>query len=184
MIKIVAFLTFSIILTITIFGTLAKTALAGNPTVSPISATVVNIQNSQFLPQQINIAAGETITWVNQDSIEHTTTSDDINAAESWGSGTLVPGQSFSKMFTKPGVYNYHCSVHPSMRGTVVVMETTRPPTTSPPSQLPKTGTPLETLFILAGLLPLGLKLMRFSSVKTIRKQGQYLWQERQFKIT
>jgi plastocyanin len=38
-----------------------------------------------------------------------------------FGSGALAQGASFSFTFARPGTYAYHCSIHPSMHGSVVV---------------------------------------------------------------
>jgi plastocyanin len=51
--------------------------------------------------------------------VSHTITADN----GSWDSGSLGKGQSFSQVFTQAGTFTYHCAVHPSMKGTVVVTQ-------------------------------------------------------------
>ena len=65
------------------------------------------------------VAMGTTVTWTNNDSIAHTTTSD----TGVWDSGILAPGQSFSFTFASTGTFPYHCAIHgaASMSGTIVV---------------------------------------------------------------
>lgn len=81
----------------------------------PSASATVSIQNFSFnLPSVIIVVGGE-VTWSNQDSTSHTVTGED------WGSELLEKGQSFTKKFETPGVYPYHCTVHPDMTGRVVV---------------------------------------------------------------
>jgi plastocyanin len=54
---------------------------------------------------------------MNNDSIAHTATAND----SSWDSGTLAPGASFSRTFPTSGTFQYRCSIHPNMVGTVTV---------------------------------------------------------------
>jgi plastocyanin len=76
------------------------------------------ILNSAFgSGQTVVVKAGTTVTWVNKDNTQHTSTSD----SGLWDSGILQTGQSFSHTFTSPGTYPYHCNVHP-MVGTIVVV--------------------------------------------------------------
>jgi len=77
----------------------------------------VTIQNYAFSPATITIKAGDSVTWTNQDSVGHSATADDT----SWDTGILPQGQSKAIAFSKPGTYTYHCSVHPMMKGTVIV---------------------------------------------------------------
>jgi plastocyanin len=65
------------------------------------------------------VATGTTVTWVNNDGIPHTATSD----TGVWDSGILSSGQSFAFTFAQPGTYPYHCAIHgaASMSGTIVV---------------------------------------------------------------
>jgi plastocyanin len=65
------------------------------------------------------VPVGTTVTWVNNDSVPHTATSD----TGVWDSGTLAPGQSFSFTFNTPGTFSYFCMIHgrQSMSGVIQV---------------------------------------------------------------
>jgi len=78
---------------------------------------MVTIQNFAFSPATINVKAGTKVTWTNQDSTTHHVVSD----TGAFDSGNLAQGQSYSFTFNKTGSYPYHCSIHPSMTGTIVV---------------------------------------------------------------
>jgi len=82
------------------------------------SGTAVSIAGFAFVPPTITVAAGQSITWTNTDPVAHTSTSDDRT---SWDSGDLGPNASFSTTFAQPGTYTYHCTIHPFIRGTVIV---------------------------------------------------------------
>ena len=60
---------------------------------------------------------GTTVTWMNTDTIAHTSTSN----AEGWNSGNVAPGGQFSFAFQTAGTFPYRCTIHPGMVGTVVV---------------------------------------------------------------
>jgi plastocyanin len=81
------------------------------------AGTKVSIAHFSFGPQAITIKAGDAVTWRNDDSPVHTVTFRDGSA----GAKSLSPGQMFTRMFEKPGTYQYFCSIHPHMTGTVVV---------------------------------------------------------------
>jgi plastocyanin len=70
-----------------------------------------------FTPATITVTAGTTVTWKNNDNMTHTVTAND----DSYDSGNIGSGSSFSKTFSIAGTYPYHCSIHPSMTGKVVV---------------------------------------------------------------
>ena len=78
----------------------------------------VTIMGFTFYPGTIIVPAGTTVTWTNQDSEEHTVTSDDHTSSFD---GDLVFRNSFSYTFTERGIYNYHCHNHDEMQGTVIV---------------------------------------------------------------
>lgn len=77
----------------------------------------VAIQGFSFNPATVTVNAGGCVTWTNKDSVTHTATSDE----GVFDSGNLSKGDTFEFTFAEPGTYNYHCEIHPSMTGTVVV---------------------------------------------------------------
>ncbi|MFI3157877.1 MAG: cupredoxin family copper-binding protein [Methylococcaceae bacterium] len=81
-----------------------------------VAAATVTIQNFVFTPGVITINLGDSVKWINQDASPHSTTQTD----NLW-SNDLSTGQSFSREFTTPGTFNYHCRFHPSMTGTIKV---------------------------------------------------------------
>lgn len=77
----------------------------------------VKIDNFFFGPQTVTVPVGTKVTWVNQDDIPHTVTSD----TKLFTSRALDTDQQFSFTFTTPGTNNYYCSMHPKMTGQVIV---------------------------------------------------------------
>ncbi len=94
------------------------------------SESDVDISNFSFQPSSLKVSAGTKVTWTNRDSVQHTVTSDQQGLFDS---GPLAPGQKFSFGFDAPGSYKYHCSLHPSMQGMIVV---TGPPAQGAPESL------------------------------------------------
>jgi plastocyanin len=92
---------------------------ASSSSQTPTSGTI-NIKNMIFTPSQISVQKGGTVTWTNNDNTTHTVV-DDLNNVGGPNSGDIAPGSSYSFTFTKAGSYQYHCRIHPSMRGTIVV---------------------------------------------------------------
>jgi plastocyanin len=74
-------------------------------------------------PGTIQVVHGTVVTWTNQDTDMHSVVlSYDVTAtSDLWTSGAIATGQSASYTFTTPGRYVYHCSLHPSMIGIVIV---------------------------------------------------------------
>jgi plastocyanin len=87
----------------------------GTPVTIPMGASTLG--DRAFSPGQVSVDAGATVTWVNSDTVAHTSTAD----GNGWSSGALAPGQQFSTTFTTPGTFRYHCAIHPGMVGSVVV---------------------------------------------------------------
>jgi len=83
---------------------------------APASAAV-NISDFAFAPNALEVTAGTTVTWTNNDGAAHTVTADD----GSFDSGSIGTGGSFSVTFDAPGTYAYHCNIHGNMTATVVV---------------------------------------------------------------
>jgi plastocyanin len=87
------------------------------PAASAQDDMTVSIQDFSFSPDQMTVAPGTTVTWVNDGQQPHTSTADD----GTWDSGTLQPGDDYSFTFDEPGTYTYHCSIHPDMTATITV---------------------------------------------------------------
>lgn len=80
----------------------------------------VSINNFAFNPTPITISVGTTVTWKNDQDVTHTITSDQ-GSNESFSSGDLAPGSTYSHTFNTAGTFDYHCSIHPYMHGQVIV---------------------------------------------------------------
>ena len=89
-----------------------------NTTGTGSSGAVVNVANFQFSPSTLTVKAGTTVTFKGV-SGDHTVTSDpDSPMAFDQG---VSQGSSITITFANPGTYKYHCSIHASMHGTIVV---------------------------------------------------------------
>lgn len=89
----------------------------------------VLIQGFAYVPAEVSVTMGESVTWTQKDTIRHTSTSD--SAPPVWSSPLLSVNQTFSFTFTAAGTYAYHCAPHPSMKGSVTVVAqaaTNQPP--------------------------------------------------------
>jgi len=93
----------------------------GGPTSSAAgitaSGTAVTIDNFAFSPATLKVKVGQKVSWTNkQQGVAHTVTAD---------GGTfdhpMPSGATFSFAFPKTGTFAYHCTIHPSMHGTIVV---------------------------------------------------------------
>ncbi|MDD1689671.1 MAG: cupredoxin family copper-binding protein [Methanoregula sp.] len=93
-------------------------------TAAPPAATsggnTIAIKNFAFDPASLTVKAGTTVTWTNQDSVPHIIASDTGSPA-AFSSSSLSTGASYSFTFTQAGTYAYHCTIHPSMKGTIIV---------------------------------------------------------------
>jgi plastocyanin len=80
-------------------------------------AVTATIEGFAFDPGNLEVAAGTTVTWTNNDSAAHTVTADD----GSFQSGRLEQGDTFSYTFETAGTFSYHCEYHSGMTATVTV---------------------------------------------------------------
>ena len=85
----------------------------------------ITIDNFSFLPQTLTVPVGTKVTWINRDDIPHTVLSVDKTTIVS---PALDTDEKFSYTFTVAGTNDYYCSVHPHMKGKVIVLpaETTK----------------------------------------------------------
>lgn len=81
--------------------------------------STVSIKSYAFSPATVTIAAGSTVTWINQDDDPHTVTGD--ATATVLNSSALDTHEQYSFTFAKPGIYKYFCKLHPHMQGEIIV---------------------------------------------------------------
>lgn len=95
-------------------GVLSTPLLAQQPSSAKLE---IEIKNFTFTPNRLVVQQGDTITWTNRDFVRH-----DITAADkSWKVDTILSRATGSFTAAKPGTFDYICSRHPSMKGTIVV---------------------------------------------------------------
>ena len=87
--------------------------------VSDSKTVYVSIENMSFSNETITIKSGDTIVWTQNDATPHTVSRS--GGPEMFDSGLLRQGQNFSYTFTRAGDYLYKCSIHPIMRGKIIV---------------------------------------------------------------
>ena len=91
------------------------------PPASSSAAASVTIGDFFFRPQDVTVNAGASITWTNNGTVPegHTVTGDGFD------SGVLKHGDTYSHTFDKAGTFDYVCTLHPNMRGTITVTDST-----------------------------------------------------------
>lgn len=95
------------------------TGVAAGPASDAVGNRAVEVIITQhaFSPETVTVPAGTTITWVNRDEDLHTATS----TTGTFTSRGLDTDERFSFTLTTPGTYAYMCSLHPQMRGRIIV---------------------------------------------------------------
>lgn len=99
---------------------------SGSTTENSGSEAVIEMKNSMYSPSELEIQAGTTVTWVNNELFDTTLHSILANDGETFNSrdefvNDLKKGEKFSHTFNQPGTYEYHCEQHPFMKGTIIV---------------------------------------------------------------
>ncbi len=101
----------------TVAPSAAATAAASSGGGSAAAATV-DMKNIAYNPATVTAKVGQTVTWTNSDSFAHTVTFDDSSVKSS---DNVAAAGTFSTTFDKAGSFTYHCTIHPTMKGTVTV---------------------------------------------------------------
>jgi plastocyanin len=101
----------------------ATTSEAGGNAPAPsgeaVRAAKVKIVEFVYGPDPVTVQVGGKVTWQNEDTAPHTATADD----GSFDTGTIEQGKIKSETFKQPGTFTYFCEIHPTMHGTVEVVE-------------------------------------------------------------
>ncbi|MFP4343690.1 MAG: PQQ-dependent sugar dehydrogenase [Anaerolineales bacterium] len=85
--------------------------------------TEIAMRNNEFQPRELTIAPGTRVTWVNEDAVLHTVTSGTRDEPTGMFDVEVATGETFFFTFDEPGTYDYYCSIHPGMDGTIIVEE-------------------------------------------------------------
>ncbi|HEX6507877.1 MAG TPA: cupredoxin family copper-binding protein [Chloroflexota bacterium] len=128
------------------------------------TTTTIHIQNFAFVPPSLTVAAGSTVTWVNDDATTHTSTAD----AGQWDSGPIASGQSYSHVFSQAGTFTYHCAIHPFMTATLVVQGAGSTPTATPVVPPPPAATAIPTATAAVPLPPTATAQPTSTSTATV----------------
>lgn len=128
-------ISFRLIVILATCGLLSAAALRSMaPTPLAAANTIgVDIRGLAFVPNNLTVTGGTTVVWTNRDGVTHTVTSD----SQRFESGPLGAGQSFMLQGVAEGTFLYHCSIHSSMTGKLVVV--------APQPQPTPTATPIGT---------------------------------------
>jgi plastocyanin len=88
------------------------------PTTTQAAEMNIHISGFAFNPATLTVSKGATVTWINDDSATHTIVSDSGSVLSS---SSLGRGDAFSHTFSEAGTFAYHCGIHRSMKGTIIV---------------------------------------------------------------
>src|SRR5262249_52533941 len=112
------------------------------------SSTAVSITSTGFHPSRVTVAAGDNVTWTNNDAVRHQVVGND----GTFSSPVLSAKQIFTHMFKAGGTFVYHDALHPTFRGGVTVV-------------------PPRTVWIMSGrLLPSTIVIRVGQSVRWVNK--------------
>lgn len=103
-------------------NTSTQTPASNQTKTTPAStSSTVSIANFAFMPADITVKKGTTVTWTNNDTTPHTVTETDSQTGPK--SGNLNNGDKYTFTFDTTGTFHYKCAIHPDMLGTVTVTE-------------------------------------------------------------
>lgn len=83
----------------------------------PPATNTITMSNMRYSVGSLTVKAGATVTWVNDDEMSHTVTSDN----GTFNSGNLKKGDTYKYTFNDIGTYPYHCGLHTEMKANIVV---------------------------------------------------------------
>jgi len=97
-------------------GTPTETAQTGAAPEPQTAAGEVVMKGITFKPKDITVKVGDTVTWKNEDPVDHNVVA---NKGEDFTSDTFGEGGTYEYKFEKAGKVEYECTIHPGMTGTV-----------------------------------------------------------------
>jgi|GEM_PF-2834791 len=130
------------------------------PVTHPVNIVEPNLADAMgwgFNPAVVDIRAGDLVEWRNTGTLQHSVTSDSFNPGLQW---LVDPGQRFVHQFTVPGVYAYHCTPHPWMKGIVRVASAEGGAVPAIPAGLGSDGSGGHPAASTAGAVPVPLHIL------------------------
>jgi plastocyanin len=111
------------ILSVVVFSGCSTQQTPAQPTPTPSTGGLgikkdIEISGFAFNPSTVTIPKGATVIWTNIDSAPHNILSD---SGDEIKSDSFSKGETFAHTFSTPGTYDYHCGIHPSMKGKIIV---------------------------------------------------------------
>jgi plastocyanin len=100
-----------------VLASLALGTASDAPAMAPETEARIEIRANRFDREELTISPGTTVTWINHDDDTHTVTS----TASVFRSPGLDTDETYAYTFTRPGTYEYYCTLHPLMTGRVIV---------------------------------------------------------------
>jgi plastocyanin len=89
--------------------------------VLPYGDGMPGVRTTYYTPTSLHIHAGDTVRWINKDTVSHTVTAVAFNSGLIWPSGSNEGPSMYRHTFDIPGIYVYFCEIHPYMGGIVYV---------------------------------------------------------------
>jgi plastocyanin len=112
--------TLAIVGVVVILTAMSGTSARAGQDTKPAKAVAIEIDNFNFGVASIEVAVGTTVTWTNRDDVPHTV----VSSKRVFKSPALDTDETFSYTFKEAGTFEYYCSMHPRMTGTIVVKST------------------------------------------------------------
>jgi len=92
-----------------------------NPESAAPKVVAVVIREFKFEPETLTVNEGDTVEWRNDDAVPHTATADGEVENPVFDSGNIQTGAAWRYIAQKKGTYNYICTLHPNMKGKLIV---------------------------------------------------------------
>jgi plastocyanin len=103
-----------------IISRIARETPPPRATVTPPAQPQVHVVDNGYFPAQLSVGVGSSVTWINRGGDAHDIIGTGPGGA--WHSWTLSPADRYERPFALPGTYDFACSIHPEMRGRIVVV--------------------------------------------------------------
>jgi plastocyanin len=96
----------------------AKKSSGGGGEEKAAGGADVSMEGIKFVPDSVSIKVGDAVTWTNKDTVGHDVTGDGFKSGDAGG---MQNGDTFVQTFDKAGTFDYVCTVHPGMEGSITV---------------------------------------------------------------